>query len=331
MWERFCILGIIRLGGVYLSTMILSASRRTDIPAFFHEWFFNRVKEGFVLVRNPMNAGQVSRVTLTPDIVDCIVFWTKNPEAMIPWLDRLEKYHYYFQFTLTPYGKETEAHLPGKAKIIDTFRRLSDRLGAYKVVWRYDPIFVNTKYTVSYHVEHFGIIANALRGYTEKATISFIDMYSKTERNMSGQKPEAISQETKREIARQLADTARENSLAIETCAQDIELCQYGITRAKCIDDNLVSRIIGCLIDIRKDKSQRRECGCVASVDIGAYNTCLHGCLYCYANHSHSAVLENTQAHDKLSPLLIGKCSGLDGYTEREAKSSRRVQGELWG
>jgi len=308
--------------------MILSASRRTDIPAFFHEWFLNRLKEGFALVRNPMNASQISKVTLAPDIVDCIVFWTKNPEAMIPWLDRLDGYHYYFQFTLTPYGKETETHLPDKAKIIDTFRRLSDRLGAHRVVWRYDPIFINAKYSISYHAEHFGIIANALRGYTEKATISFIDMYSKTERNMSGQKPEIIGQETKREIARQLANAARENSLAIETCAEDIELCQYGITRARCIDGDLASRIIGCPIDIRKDKSQRPECGCVASVDIGAYNTCLHGCLYCYANHGHSAALENTQAHDKSSPLLIGRA---DCYTEREAKSNRRVQGELWG
>ena len=310
--------------------MILSASRRTDIPAFFDEWFFNRIDEGFALVRNPMNAGQVSRVTLSPDLVDCIVFWTKNPSAMIPRLDRLAGYHYYFQFTLNPYGPDVETCLPDKAKIIDTFRRLSDKLGAHRVVWRYDPVFVNAQHGVPYHAESFGEIARALRGYTEKVTISFIDMYSKTERNMSGHALREIDLETKHEIARQLADVARENSLAIETCAEDIELSRYGITRAKCIDDNLVSRIIGCPLDIKKDRSQRPECGCVASVDIGAYNTCRHGCLYCYANSDHSAAMENARAHDKSSPLLIGRHSETEGHTEREARSNRRVQGELW-
>jgi len=308
-----------------LNEVILSASRRTDIPAFFHEWFFNRIGEGFVFVRNPMNASQVRKITLSPDLVDCIVFWTKNPTAMIPLLDKLEGYHYYFQFTLTPYGQEIETHLPDKAKIIDTFKRLADRIGAYRVVWRYDPIFINTKYTVSYHVENFGMIADALRGYTEKVIISFIDMYSKTERNMSGQKLEPITLETKHKITKQFADAA---PMMIETCAEKF---QYGTASAKCIDDNLISRIIGCPLDIKKDKSQRLECGCVASVDIGAYNTCLNGCLYCYANHSHSVVLENMRVHDKSSPLLVGEWSGMETFTELEAKSNKCIQGELWG
>jgi len=311
--------------------MIISASRRTDIPAFFHEWFFNRIEEGFALVRNPMNAGQIRRVTLAPDVVDCIVFWTKNPAVMIPHLERLAGYHYYFQFSLTPYGRDIEPHLPDKAKIIDTFKRLSGRLGAHRVVWRYDPIFVNDRYTISYHIENFGAIATALRGYAQKVIFSFVDMYSKTERNLSGQKPEALEVESRHEIARQLADAARENSLAIETCAEDLELSRYGIARGKCIDDNLVGQIIGCPLDIKKDKSQRRECGCVASVDIGAYNTCLHGCLYCYANSSHSAALENSREHDKASPLLVGARAGAGGYAEPAAKSNRRVQRELWG
>jgi len=281
-------------------------------------------------VRNPMNASQVCRVTLAPDVVDCIVFWTKNPAAMIPHLNKLAGYRYYFQFSLTPYSRDIETNLPDKTKTIDTFKRLSDRLGAHRVVWRYDPIFVNEQYTVSYHTENFGAIANALRGYAEKTTFSFIDMYSKTERNMSGQKPETISLEAKHEIAKQLADTARDNSFAIETCAEDIELSQYGIAHGKCIDDNLVSRIVGYPLDIKKDKSQRRECGCVASVDIGAYNTCLNGCLYCYANSSHSAALKNTRDHDKASPLLIGACTEANGYTEPAARSNRRVQRELW-
>ena len=309
--------------------MILSVSRRTDIPAFFHEWFLNRIDEGFVLVRNPMNPAQVGKVTLSPDIVDCIVFWSKNPEAMLANLDRLSDYHYYFQFTLTSYGKDIEPNLPDKAKIIDTFKRLSERLGPHRVIWRYDPIFTSARHTVSYHAESFGKIANELRGYAEKSIISFIEPYRKIERNMANGKMQIVETETKREIAAQLAKTARENSFALETCAQDIDLTQYGIGRAKCIDGELAGRIIGCPLDVEKDKSQRPNCGCAASIDIGAYNTCAHGCIYCYANHQHSSVLENLKNHNRASPLLIGTAPET-GCTEREARSNRQVQPGLF-
>ena len=293
--------------------MIISASRRTDIPAFYAEWFFNRINEGFALVRNPMNNSQVRTVSLKADDVDCIVFWTKNPQPIIPRLDTLNKYHYYFQFTLNPYNQDIEPGLPVKAEIMDTFRRLSDKLGAHRVIWRYDPILINEQYTVSYHVDHFGKMAHALKGYTEKATISFIDFYSKIEQNMSKLKIEKINSEIKTSLAQQLAAIAHENSLAIDTCAEDIDLSQYGINHAKCIDAALVERITGHPIDAKKDKSQRPACGCAASVDIGAYNTCCHGCQYCYANNNQSAVLKNMEAHNKLSPMMIGEGMETDG------------------
>jgi len=203
-------------------------------------------------------------------------------------------------------------------------------LGRHRVLWRYDPVFINREHTVRYHADSFGAIANALCGYTEKVTISFIDMYPKTKRNMAGLGITAMDTETKLEIARQLANVARENSIAIEACAENIELFRHGIARAKCIDDNLVSRIAGYPLDIGKDKSQRRECGCVASIDVGAYNTCGHGCLYCYANHSHSAVLENLKNHDKSSSLLIGGDIEKGGYTERIVKSNKLAQPTLF-
>jgi len=287
----------------------VSASRRTDIPAFYSDWFFNRVKEGFVFVRNPMNNNQIRKVSLSPDLVDCIVFWSKNPKAMIPFLGKLKEYNYYFQFTLNSYEQDIETNLPDKAEIIDTFRKLSDILGAHRVVWRYDPILINKKYTVQYHVEKFNKIANALKGYSEKVTISFIDFYSKTERSMSELEVEKNNFEIQCSIAEQLAGIAYENSFIIDTCAEDIDLSKYGITHAKCIDDNLIKRITGCPIDIKKDKTQRAQCGCIASVDIGAYNTCPHGCLYCYANYSRSVVAKNTRNHNKNSPLLIGEYS----------------------
>jgi len=287
--------------------MIISASRRTDIPAFYSEWFFNRINEGFALVRNPMNNSQVRTVSLVSDAVDCIVFWTKNPQAIIPRLDTLNQYHYYFQFTLNPYGRDIETALPDKTEITDTFRKLSDKLGARRVIWRYDPILLNEQYTVSYHVDHFGKMAHTLKGYTEKVTISFIDFYSKIEQNMSKLNIEKINSEIKNDLAKQLAAMAHENSLVIDTCAEDIDLSRYGITHARCIDGALIERITGHSIDAKKDKSQRPECGCAASVDIGAYNTCRHGCLYCYANCDRSVVLKNMEAHNKLSPIMIGE------------------------
>jgi DNA repair photolyase len=264
--------------------MIISASRRTDIPAFYTEWFFDRIKEGFVLVRNPMNNSQIRNVPLTPDMVDCIVFWSKNPKAIIPFLDKLDAYHYYFQFTLNPYAQDIEPNLPGKNEIIDTFKELSNKLGSHRVIWRYDPILLNSQYTISYHVDNFCKMVYQLKGYTEKVTISFIDFYSKIERAMSRHEIKTIETEAKHEIAKEFAGIALENSLAIDTCAEDIDLSQYGITHARCIDGDLIERITGHSVNEKKDKSQRPECGCTASVDIGAYNTCSHGCVYCYAN-----------------------------------------------
>ena len=165
--------------------MILSVSRRTDIPNYYSEWFFNRIKERFVYVRNPMNEHQISKIDLSPDVVDCIVFWTKNPEPMITRLDELSKYNYYFQFTLTGYGKDIECNVPHKKeKMIPIFRELSRKIGKQKVIWRYDPIFFTKKYTPEYHLKAFEQIAMALKGYTEKCVISFVDVYAKNKRNM---------------------------------------------------------------------------------------------------------------------------------------------------
>ena len=156
--------------------MIISASRRTDIPAFYSDWFYNRIKEGFALVRNPMNFRQVSRVKLTPDVVNGIIIWTKNPAPMIERLDELRDYMYYFQFTITPYGKDIEPNVPRKnTDVLSTFKEISKKIGADRIIWRYDPIFLSEKYTVNYHIRAFTEIANELRIYTRKVTISFID------------------------------------------------------------------------------------------------------------------------------------------------------------
>ena len=156
--------------------MILSVSRRTDIPAHYAEWFFNRIRDGFALVRNPMNFHHVSRINITPDAVDGIVFWTKDPTPMLPRLGELARYHYYFQFTLNSYAADVEPGVCSKAgHIIPTFKRLSDMIGPERVIWRYDPILINEKYTSAYHIKYFERLARSLR--------SFIAAHEKTWRS----------------------------------------------------------------------------------------------------------------------------------------------------
>ena len=165
--------------------MIISASRRTDIPAYYSEWFINRVKEKYLYVRNPMNIHQIGKISLDRNVVDGIVFWTKNPIPMLPRLDQLKEYIYYFQFTLTAYGPEIESGLPSKnIKLIPAFQELSNKIGKERVIWRYDPIFLNERYTMDYHKKYFRVLASKLAGYTEKCTISFLDLYRYTIRNI---------------------------------------------------------------------------------------------------------------------------------------------------
>jgi len=303
--------------------MIISASRRTDIPAYYSEWFFNRLKEKFACVRNPMNMRQISKINLSPELVDCIVFWSKNPKPMIDRLQSnstpLKNYNYYFQFTLNPYGPDVEARLPSKTDIIETFKRLSDMIGPQRVIWRYDPILINSKYSTAYHIDKFYEFASALKGYTEKATISFIDFYKKIADNIKLLEVVEISTEEKNVITQNFSKIARNNNLSIDTCAEDIDFSGYGITRARCIDDRLISKIVGHDLLIEKDKNQRRECGCVKSVDIGEYNSCSNGCAYCYANYSNKIVEENCKKHIQSSPLLIGDVGSIDIVKERKA------------
>ena len=303
--------------------MIISASRRTDIPAYYSEWFFNRIKEGFLYVRNPMNIHQVSKIKLTPDVVDFIVFWTKNPAPMLDRLNELKDYPYYFQFTVTSYGQDIETNVPSKASvIIPTFQKLSDKIGKEKVIWRYDPILLNSKYTKGYHYENFEKLAKSLSDYTEKCTISFLDFYSKTERNMKGEMILPFTSADYDDIARNLSDIARSYGLKMDTCAEMIDLDKYGIAHAHCIDANSIERISNYKFKLSKDKNQRKECGCVESIDIGAYNTCKNGCKYCYANFNQQQVCINSSNHNPTSPFLFGELDTLkDKITERKMKS----------
>jgi len=311
--------------------LIISASRRTDIPAYFSDWFLSRIKEGFVLVRNPMNFRQVSRIRLSPKVVDGIVFWTKNPIPMMERLDEIRDYPYYFQFTVNAYGKDVETNVPSKNDlIIPAFQRLSRKIGRDRVVWRYDPIFLSEKYTIDYHCKYFEALAKKLHNYTDKCTLSFIDYYRKTERNIKALNSAPATLEQKLELMERFSLIAANYGLKLDTCAEGIDLAKFGIGRACCIDKSRLESIGGYALNVGKDKNQRPECGCVESIDIGMYNSCRNGCLYCYANHSEKAVRENLRKHDPSSPLLCGELTEDDILRERPVASCRDCQTNLF-
>lgn len=312
--------------------MILSVSRRTDIPNYWADWFLRRVKEGFVYVRNPMNAHQISSVDLSPDVVDCIVFWSKNPTALAKRLDELKDYQYYFQYTITGYGRDVEPGLPDKKEIlIPLFQELSRRLGPKRVIWRYDPILISERYTLEYHLRAFEEIARRLEGCTQRAVISFIDLYARTRRNTAGMGlREPPGDEELLDLAGRLAETARKYGLTVESCAEKIDLRAAGVRHGSCIDRALIEEIAGCRLTASKDKNQRPECGCCESVDIGAYNTCRNGCRYCYATFNPELADRQIKLYDPASPLLCGTVGPEDKVKARKAVSLKDGQARLF-
>ncbi len=300
--------------------MIISASRRTDIPAFYAEWFMQRIRAGDCHVPNPFNAGQVSVVSLAPADVDAIVFWTRFPRPLLAHLDELDArgYRYYFQYTLLDYPRSVESHRleshrPDGAAAVEVFRRLAERIGPARVIWRYDPILLSAQLDADYHRRQFAKLASALDGSTQRCVISLVDLYAKTRRRLSGLDladmaeagTEAVaSRPAIADLMRFLADTAQRHGMEITSCAETAELQPYGIRPGKCIDDDLLRTLFGLDLWLKKDPSQRAACGCVLSKDIGQYNTCLFGCQYCYATADFAAARRRHAQHDPSAPAL---------------------------
>ena len=306
--------------------MIISISRRTDIPAFYSDWFFRRVQEGFVLVRNPWNTHQVSRVSLLAGDVDGLVFWSKNPEPMFDRLHLLSDYTYYFQWTVTGYGAEVEKGLPSKrAVVLPAFERLAGLIGPERIRWRYDPIFFSREYTADRHRRVFEALARRLATCTRSCTISFLDFYRNTEKAMDGLGAYLPGPEERARLARDLADIARAQGLKLDACAE-MDLESRGIPHAHCIDGNFLGHLKGMPLEVERDKGQRPGCGCSASIDIGVYDTCLHSCRYCYAHTSEQRLRANVSGYDPESPMLVGNVVSGDRITERRDPSSRKRQ-----
>lgn len=305
--------------------MIISASRRTDIPALYPEWFVNRLLAGEVFVPNPYNRKRVSRIALSPEVVDCFVFWTKNPEPMLPYLKMIDllEYQYYFEMTITGYEKEMEQNVPSIEESIATFVLLSERLGKEKVDLRYDPIFLTEKYTLSYHLEQFEMMCEWIHKYTTRCIISFADAYKKSPFL-------EMEEEDMIETAKGLSKIAAKYHLPLYTCAEKIDLSEYKIGHAACIDKEKVRKIAGYKLDLKKDSGQRKECGCCESIDIGMYDTCTNGCRYCYANAGIESARKKQKMHDPNSPILIGKLQGDEIITDKKIQSGKDVQLSLF-
>lgn len=308
--------------------MIVSVSRRTDIPCYYSEWFINRLKAGFVIARNPRNKAQISRLPLNPELVDCLVFWTKDAKNIFPHLKLMDEmgYKYYFQFTLTPYDRTIEQGLRDKLTIEDTFMELSRQIGKERVLWRYDPIVLNNSLTIDYHKLQFERLCQKLAPFTASVTISFVEVYRKLKTPLIRE----ITDEEKAELAGFIGETAKACGLTPKACCEKTDLTPYGILRASCIDKAVLERVCGCSLNILPDKNQRYGCSCMESIDIGAYNTCLNGCVYCYANDSPVTTLQRYNSHKPNSEMLIGSIAEGEKITDRKGKSNKQQQIRLF-
>ena len=298
--------------------MIIQTGMRTDIPAFYSEWFLNRLREGYVLVRNPYDPHSVTRYSLSPDVVDLIAFCTKNPAPMLTHMDVLKPYGQYWFVTITPYGKEIEPNVPPKEQVMEDFKKLSDIVGVDSIGWRYDPIFINPTYSVERHISDFEQMAQTLSGYTHTCVISFIDLYQKVQRNF----PEVrgVSPQDRLRLGKEFIRIGKKYGMTIRPCAEGNELEKYGADCSGCMTVNTFETALHCRLNIPKRKTNQRngQCACVLGTDIGAYDTCLHLCRYCYANADSNLVRRNRKLHDPSSPFLLG--GNLPGDVIHEAR-----------
>lgn len=295
--------------------MILNVSGRTDIVAFYSKWFLNRLKEGYVDVRNPFNPNLVSRIDF--DDVDLILFCTKNP---IPIVDKLGdiKIPYIFHVTITPYKDDIEPNLPSKSKIIEAVKKISTRVGIDNIYVRYDPIFISEKYNIEYHIKAFTKLCSLLKGYVKTIIVSFIDNYKNVRKNLPYLKYRSFTEEDYKLIGENFSKIAKDNNMVIQTCFEERNLTEYGFIKGECMSKELAFKLTGKTYK----KWQARKgnaCNCVELVDIGVYNSCNHLCKYCYANYDESKVKENINNHDINSSLLIGHINSNDIIKPRKS------------
>lgn len=307
-----------------LEELILNTGSRTDIPAYYSRWFYNRIKEGYVLVRNPYYPSQITKYVLDPTVIDVIVFCTKNPAPMLGQISLLSAFDTFWSVTITPYGKEIEPFVPDYPQVIRSFQELSGIMGHQKMSWRYDPILITEKYSADHHIREFQKMAEMLRGYTDQCVVSFIDLYEKTKRNF--REARSVTDEEQRYLIEAIGEIAADNGMQIHLCCESSSLVREHVDADGCLSKKVLEQAIGCRLDVPKKKTARDACACLLGADIGAYNTCGHGCLYCYANYDMETVIRNMKCHDEASPLLVGTVQEGDIVKEAEQKSWKNGQ-----
>lgn len=288
--------------------MILNVSGRTDIVAFYTEWFMNRYKEGYLDVRNPFNKKLVSRIFFSD--VDLIMFCTKNP---IPIIDKIKEINkpILFHITLTPYNKDIEPNVIDKTKIIEGIKKLSKIIGIDNIYVRYDPIIISDKYNIDYHIKAFSKLCSLLNGYVKRIIVSFLDEYKNVKENRNILKYKTLTDNDYKLIGKNFSKIALNNGMTVQTCFEDRNLVEYGLIKGECLSHELAYKLTG-----KSYKSwtarKERKCNCVQMVDIGVYNSCKHFCKYCYANYNEKEVINNYKNHNPNSSLLIGELENDD-------------------
>lgn len=306
--------------------MIINTGQRTDIPAFYSKWFINRIKEGYVLVRNPYYPKKVTKFILDPKVVDVIGFCTKNPRPMFKYLDDIKMFGQFWYVSITGFGSDLEPNVPPIDIAIEDFKYLSNKVGSNSVSWRYTPIIINEKYTKERHIKTFEYIASKLEGFTNLAVFGFVDIYPKLAKNH----PEIKDTDdlTKIEIAKAFQKIAKAHNIELRLCSKEKWLKDYGIDVDGCMRIEDYENSISKKLNI-KNKMQARKgyCSCYLSNDIGSYNSCLHLCTYCYANGSKDLIIANYKKHDDNSPFLIGNIE--DGDEIKDAVQESYIDNTL--
>ena len=293
---------------------------RTDIPAFYSKWLINRLNAGFVCVKNPYNEHQITRYELNPKVVDCICFCTKNPIPLLEYIDKeLKQYNQFWFVTITPYGKDIEPNVIEKSQVIEAFKLLSNKIGKNAVGWRYDPIFYGNGWTKEKHIEAFTKIAHELKGYTDFCVISILDLYEKVKKNAPHICPPTKQEQL--ELLKEFVKIARDNDMILKSCYEGQFLEKVGVDCSGCQTAETIEKAIGQKLIVPNKKNARGACACLLGQDVGAYNTCLHLCKYCYANADRQVVLANAKNHNPNSPLLIGDIEKDDVITNAKQVS----------
>lgn len=304
--------------------MIAFASMRTDVPAFYSDWLFHRIKEGFVMVRSPYNDHLIYKLSFNPEVIDCLGFCTKDPGRMISRLDDLKNWNTLWHVTITPYGKEYEPGARDKREIVSAFKNLSLREGKERVVWRYDPVFLSSSFSLSAHKAWFSTLSSMLEGYTDRVIFSFLDVYPFMKEKMNKKGIRVPDLREMEELASFFVIEGRKHGILVSSCAEGEWMESLGVDTSGCLTKEAWEKCAGTKLDIPNRKGKRGECECILGFDIGGYGGCGMDCVYCYGrNHDRKEV------HNPLSPLLFGWPGKDDEIKEIKAESWRNGDGWL--